>query len=170
MFETRRKRVPAYLNIREGCIIKKDIEEGTVESYDAFTGIFGRIEKRRRVIHGQSIDFWYITVSDPEAGEAYELSMPYSSGIAKSIILCLASPEGLAAVGAEQPIRLATYLKDGYTHASMSTAGAPLKWAYDTMPPLETIKVGGRLVKDDSKRMAFIEDLVGRVNLAAPEL
>ena len=99
-------------------------------------------------------------------GKLYSLCLPYSSGVFKSIILSLAADRELTA---STPVRIEPYEgRNGYTKVVVYASGVKLDWITKQLPPQETITIGGRQVKDDSKQMEFITSLVqtiqGRLN------
>lgn len=156
------KQGKTYLNIKQGKIIKKTLQGE--EAYTFVEGYLTGISKRDREFKGELIPYWYIDLQEPDGGEIYSLSIHYSSGVAKSIFNALAS--------AEEPgkIRIETYQSGEFTKAVVYCNGKKLNWKYE-LPPLEEVQLGGRTVKDDSKRMAFIEgiaqEITGRIKYTA---
>lgn len=79
----------------------------------------------------------------------------------KSIILSLAnSGRGVGFF----PVRIETYLKDGYTKVIVSIGGERLDWVTKELPPVKEIRIGGKVVKDDAARMDYICGLVEEIN------
>ena len=83
--------------------------------------------------------------------------MPYSSGVAKAILNSLASVEELGKV------RIETYQSGEFTKSIIYNNGDRLSWKYSTHPPIEEVKVGERIVKDDSKRMALFNEIAQNI-------
>ena len=153
-----------FLNIREGRIIKRG-RDGQEQTYDYVEGYLGGIYKREREFKGERLEYWYFDLQDPNGGEIYSLSVHYSSGVAKSIINSLASADELGLV------RLEGYQSGDYTTAVVYNNGVKMAWKYTELPPVKEIQIGGRMVKDDSQRMEFIErvagEVVGKINHTA---
>lgn len=149
------KQNKTFLNIREGKIIKKG-PHGE-EAYTYVEGYLGAIYTREREFKGERVPYWYIDLQEPSGGEIYSLSIPYSSGVAKSILNALASAEEMGMV------KIEVYQRGEFTKATVYNKGQRLPWKYPQLPPLEEIQVGGRTVKDDSRRMEFIEQIAREV-------
>lgn len=145
-----------FLNIREGRIIKRG-RDGQEQTYDYVEGYLGGIYKREREFKGERLEYWYFDLQDPNGGEIYSLSVHYSSGVAKSIINALASADELGLV------RLEVYQSGDYTKSVVYNNGQKMAWKYTELPPVKEIQIGGRMVKDDSRRMEFIEKIAGEV-------
>jgi len=149
------KQNKTFLNIREGKIVKKGPTGEEVYTY--VEGYLGGIYTREREFKGEKVMYWYIDLQEPSGGEIYSLSIPYSSGVAKSILNALASAQDLGMV------KIEVYQSGEFTKAVVYNNGQRLSWKYPQLPPLEEIQVGGRTVKDDSKRMEFIEGIAREV-------
>jgi hypothetical protein len=149
-----------YLNLRDGNIILKTATGE--ESYNSIEGIIQDIYIKPRQFRGESLKYWYIDIKN-QSGELYSLAAPYSSGVIKAILNCLASAEEL------KVIRIETYQSGEFTKVKVFNSGEPLYWRYSELPPLEDITVGSKIIKDDSKRMSFFEDIakdiVSKVNI-----
>ena len=151
-----------YLSITHG-----KVAQGTGDSKQYYTYIDGCIEAiytKHSHFGGEDVVRWYIDMRDGE--ELYSLCLPYSSGVFKSIILSLAADRELTA---STPVRIEPYEgRNGYTKVVVYASGVKLDWITKQLPPQETITIGGRQVKDDSKQMEFITSLVqtiqGRLN------
>lgn len=154
------KQAKSYLNIKEGKIIHKT-GAGKEALYDFIEGYLVDITKRDREFKGETVVYWYFDIQT-ETGEIYSLSIHYSSGVAKSILNALGSAEVLG------KIRIETYQSGDFTKAIVYNNGERLSWKYSELPPLEEIKVGDKLVKDDSKRMDLFnqmaQDIVNKIN------
>lgn len=149
-----------YLNIKDGKIAVKK-PDGAQALYDFIEGSLTGITKQPREFKGETVLYWYFDL-EGEGGETYSLGLHYNSGVAKSILNSLASADTLGR------IKIETYQKDEYTKASVYNNGEKLSWKYTELPPVETVTVGGKAVKDDSKRMELFEEiaseLVNKVN------
>lgn len=139
-----------YLNVKEGKITQGE------SSYDYVKGELVDIRKQTREFKGEEVVYWYFDLQSPEGG-LYSLSLHYSSGVAKSILNCLASTEDY------RDIKIETYPSGEFTKALVYSNGQKLAWKYQEFPAIEEVKVGSKLVKDDSKRMAFFEDIASQI-------
>lgn len=150
------KQQKIYLNIKEGKIIRRD-RTGQETQFTYVEGILAGISKKDREFKGEMVPYWYLDIQDPSGGDLYSLSIHYSSGVAKSIFNALASAENLG------KIRIEVYQSGDFTKAVVYNNGARLSWKYPELPPIEELKLGGRTVKDDSKRMEFIDQIAREV-------
>jgi len=141
-----------YLNVKDGEIIKAGAPLGILEGY------LEKIELRDREFRGETVKYWYINI-DATTGERYSLALPYQSGVAKSLFNSLASAQDYS-----DPIQIETYLSGGYTKVKVSQSGERLSWSAPELPPIKEIRVGSKVVKDDSERMKFIENLATEIN------
>ena len=146
-----------YLNIKEGRIVTKD-KEGKEHLYDYVEGDLQRIYQKEREFKGEKVKYWYIELAGDKPELYYELALPYRSGTALSIFNCLASAEKL------QRVKISPYQSKGYTKVVVTNNGEKLSWKYPQLPAIELVKVGDREVKDDSKRMKFLEEIVNTIN------
>jgi hypothetical protein len=103
--------------------------------------------------------YWYVDVRG-EKGELYSISFPYKSGTFKSIVLGFASDPAIAL----STVKIEPYKKGDYTKVVTSSNGRRLDWITKELPPVEELRIAGQLVKDDTKRMAYIESLVETIN------
>lgn len=146
-----------YLSINHGKVVEGSGDQR--QSYSFVEGFVQAIYTKRSTFGGEVVTRWYIDIQD--GAELYSLCLPYSSGVFKSIILALASDERLST---STPVRVEPYEgKNGYTKVVVYSDGVKLDWVTKQLPPEETVNVGGRSVKDDSKRMEFICSLCARV-------
>jgi hypothetical protein len=141
-----------YLNLKEGKIIKAGAPLEFLEGY------LKAIDKRDREFRGETVKYWYVDIEPLEGDELYSLAIPYYSGAAKSLFNSLASAEDFT-----QPVKIETYLSSGYTKVKVSQGAERLSWKAPELPPIEQIKLGDRVVKDESKRMEFIVNLVNLI-------
>lgn len=157
------KQNKTYLNVKEGRIVYKS-PKGEEMAYDYLEGKLVGITKKERDFKGEPVVYWYFDI-EGEEGELYSLSMPYSSGVAKAILNSLASVEELG------KIRIETYQSGEFTKSIIYNNGDRLNWKYSALPPIEEVKVGERMVKDDTKRMALFnemaQDIVNSINKEA---
>ena len=158
--ETDRRKT--YLNIKDGAIVRRT-PEGTEERYSYVDGRLENITQKERTFRGETVIYWYIDLRDTESGELYSIGSPYASNTFKSIILQLASEEGLQAVRNGSTIRIEPYSKNGYDKVQVWGDGVKLNWVTKQLPPIEEATVGGRKVKDDSNRMALITSYARQV-------
>lgn len=143
-----------YLNIKDGAVVRK-----TETGEDKYAYVEGRLESistKERTFRGETIVYWYIDLRDTETGELYSLGFTYSSNVYKSVILCLSSDETL---GQDSVVRIEPYIKNGYDKVAVWSNGVKLDWVTKSLPPVEETTIGGRRVKDDTKRMEYITSL-----------
>jgi len=154
------KQRKTYLNIKDGKIALKQ-PNGELALYDSIEGSLVGLRKQPRAFKGETVIYWYIDLQD-EDGETYSLSLHYNSGVAKAILNSLASADTLGR------IKIETYLKNEFTKTLVYNNGEKLSWKYAELPPLEILEVGGKIIKDDSKRMRFFEgiaeEIINKVN------
>jgi hypothetical protein len=141
-----------YLNIEQGRFILKT--DGGEESYTTLSGKLKDISKKERTFRGETITYWYIDISD-ENGTLYSIGLPYSSGVFKSIVNCLAAVNSF-----DNDITIKTYSVGEYSKVSMLEGENKLSWKYSQLPPVTEAIAGGKKIKDDSRRMQFFEDIV----------
>ena len=145
-----------YLGIAEGKIVHST-KEG--KKYYAFVeGSLERIYKQTRNFNGEEVLYWYIDLRGAK-GELYTLSLPYKSGTFKSIVLSLASDEAIAL----STVRIEPYEKNGFTKVVISSNGTKLDWVTKELPAVGEVLIAGQKVKDDTKRMEFIESVVASI-------
>lgn len=161
------ERRKTYLNIKDGAIVKRT-PEGEEERYSYVEGRLEGISRKERTFRGEVVVYWYIDLRDEESGELYSLGSFYSSNTFKSIILQLASKDGLESVKNGSTIRIEPYSKDGYDKVQVWGEGVKLDWVTRQLPPIEQATIGGRTIKDDTKRMAFICSLAQEVQRHLP--
>lgn len=144
-----------YLNIKEGRIYYKD------KPYKSVSGLLKDIRVREREFNGETVKYWYINLLRENGEDIYSLALHYSSGVAKTILNSLASATDLS-----KPITIETYQKDNYSKAIVSSGRDKLSWKYPPaeLPPIETVQIGSRTIKDDSKRMSFFEEIAEKLN------
>ena len=161
------ERRKTYLNIKEGAIVKRT-PEGGEEKYSYVEGRLEAMSQKERNFRGEVVVYWYIDLRDEESGELYSLGFPYASNTFKSIILQLASNEGLESLRNGSTIRIEPYTKNGYDKVQVWGEGVKLDWISKQLPPIEEATIGGRRVKDDTKRMAYISSLAEQVKNNLP--
>lgn len=144
-----------YLNIKEGAVVRRT--DAGEERYAFVEGAVVSLYQKERTFRGEKVMYWYIDLRDDHSGELYALGFPYSSNTFKSIVLSLASATDL------QQVKIKPYTANGYDKVVCYASGAKLDWVTKQLPPVEQTTIGGRSVKDDSKRMAYIRSLVERI-------
>ena len=148
-----------YLGVSQGSLIRS-IKDGDRETFSYIDGTIEEIYRKERFFNGQPALFWYIDIRDGE--ELYSLSLPYSSGVFKSIILSLASDKSLNKL---TPVRLEFYLgQNGYTKVQVFSEGIKLDWITKQLPTTEERMIGGKVIRDDTKRMEYISSLTDEIN------
>lgn len=146
-----------YLSIAKGKV-ERTLENGQKESYNYVEGRLEQIHSKERTFGSDTVKYWYLDLRDGE--ELYSIGCPVYSGVLRSIILSLASEQSLSP---NTLIRLETYEKNGYTKVSVFADGVGLDWITKELPAVKTQKVGGRTVKDESERDAYIESLIDSI-------
>jgi hypothetical protein len=141
-----------YLNIKDGKIFKDK------NPYDYVGGYLKNIDLKDRDFRGETVKYWYINITSKD-GDNYSLALPYYSGVAKSIINSLASGDDFS-----KEILIKPYLSGEYTKVVTYLGDNKLSWKTSELPNIEEVKVGDKIVKDDSKRMEFIVNLVNEIN------
>lgn len=146
-----------YLSIHHG---KVERSENGAKSYFSYVeGSVEAIYKKEREYNGEKVLKWFFELRD-DGGELYCISFPYNSGTFKSIVLCLASASGLHGGSV---VRIEPYVKGNFTNVVVCCDGVKLEWATKELPAVQTVTVGGKTYKDESKRMEFIESIVARL-------
>lgn len=143
-----------FLNIKGGAIVKRT-NDGE-QRYSFVEGSVEDIYTRQRTFRNEEVTYWYIDLRD-ETGELYSLGFSFRSNVFKSVIMSLATATSL------DKVRIEPYTKNGYDKVVVYADGKKLDWIDRQLPPLEDVNVGGRLIKDDGRRMAFIADLVREI-------
>lgn len=158
-------RKKTYLNIKNGAIVKRT--PTGEESYSFVEGRLEAIYQKERTFRNEVVIYWYIDLRD-DNGELYSIGSPFASNTFKSIILALASPDGIDAVRNHSIIQIEPYSKNGYDKIVVCAEGVRLDWVTKELPPVTETTIGGRKIKDDSKRMELISSLVDRILSALP--
>jgi len=140
-----------FLNVKAGAIVKRT-PDGE-ERYSYVEGAVENIYKQNRTFRNEEVVYWYIDLRD-ETGELYSLGFSFRSNVFKSVIMCLATAPKL------DKVRIEPYTKNGYDKVVVYADGKKLDWIDAPLPAIETLNAGGRIIKDDTKRMAFIVALV----------
>lgn len=146
-----------YLSINHGKVV-----QGTGADKQLYSYVDGTIEaiyQKRSTFGKEVVVRWYIDLRD--GADLYSLCLPYSSGVFKSIVLSLASDEALSS---STPVRIEPYEgRNGYTKVVVYSDGVKLDWVTKQLPEQETVSVGGRTIKDDTKQMEYIVSIVNQI-------
>lgn len=145
-----------YLSITNGKIVHTD--KGKRNIYAFVEGKLEGINLTERTFNGEKVPYWFINLRG-EKGELFVISLPYKSGTFKSIVLALASEPTLGKV-----VKVEPYERNGFTKVVVSLNDKRLDWVTKELPPVEEIQIAGQPVKDDTKRMEYITQLVEAVN------
>lgn len=145
-----------YLSITNGKIVHTD--KGKRNIYAFVEGKLEGINLTERTFNGEKVPYWFINLRG-EKGELFVISLPYKSGTFKSIVLALASEPTLGKV-----VKVEPYERNGFTKVIVSLNDKRLDWVTKELPPVEEIHIAGQPVKDDTKRMEYITQLVEVVN------
>ena len=146
-----------YLSIADGKVLHR--EDGKEESYSFVEGTLEAIYKRERSFNGETVLYWYVDLRG-EKGELYSISLPYKSGTFKSIVLALASETAIAL----STVKIEPYKKGDFTKVVVSSNGKKLDWVTKQLPEVGEVYIAGQRVKDDTRRMEYIESLVATIN------
>lgn len=147
-----------YLSIHHG---KVELSDNGQKSYFSFVeGGLLSIYSKERTYGSERVMKWFIDLQDEE-GDLYTISFPYNSGTFKSIVLAMASAPNL---NGSTIFKIEPYQKGNFTNVVVYGDGSKLDWITKELPPVEEVKVGSQVYKDDSKRMAYITSLVNNIN------
>lgn len=155
-------RQKTYLSISHGKVAKGS--GASKEQYSYIEGFIEAIYSKRSTFGNEVVTRWFIDMRD--GNDLYSLCLPYSSGVFKSIVLSLASDEALTS---STPVRIEPYEgRNGYTKVVVYSDGIKLDWATKELPPQQTVIIGGRQVRDDSRQMelicSFVDILARRIS------
>ena len=133
--------------------------------YDSFTAKLVGI----RTQDGEYGKSWLFDFKDGE--EVYHLQLSYSNSFATAFLKMLPNVD----LTQEMKVSPSTKEVDGKQKSSLfiNQNGAPIKHAYtkdapNGMPDMEQVTVKGQLVWDDTKRLAFLQNMVD--TLIVPKL
>lgn len=146
-----------FFGVKDGKFLQTT-GEAKGETFSFMDGTLLSIVLGEREFKGTSVPYWFMNMKD--GSDRYVVSFPYGSGVLKAIVLSLASDETLSS---KSPIRIELYDKDGLTKTNVYSEGVKLEWVSEALPPVEAVPVGSKIVKDDSKRMAFINSLAKEI-------
>jgi hypothetical protein len=141
-----------YLNIKEGKVFKG------ATAFEYVEGYLKGIDVKDREFRGEAIKYWYVNLQS-QSGELYSLALPYYSGVAKSLFNSLASVTDFT-----KEIRIRPYQSGEFTKVVTYSGGEKLNWKHTELPPIDEVKIGDKIVKDDSKRMSLIVNIVTEIN------
>lgn len=153
-----------FLSISNGKINYRPGGGAAVQEFDYVEGQIKEIRRRIATINGADTPMYEFVIID--GSETYCLSAGVSSIVAQNIINALATVENFGG----KVIKISPWLKtkDGKTHTNVSVYanGNKLEWfkAISEFAPLQNVKVGSKLVIDDSDRIAQFEQLVEMIN------
>lgn len=152
-----------WLSIHHGVVELS--ENGQKQSFSYVEGRLLSIYRKTRNYNGEDVEKWFIDLKD-DGGELYSISFPYNSGTFKSIVLALASWDSL---NATTTTRIEPYQKNNFTNVKVWADGVKLNWVVKELPPVEPVTIGGRTIKDETKRMSYISSLVETINQRAKQ-
>lgn len=138
-------------------------EDGEKQLFSYVQGYLRSIYTAPRTYNGEQVTKWFIDLEDGEE-ELYTISFPYNSGTFKSIVLALASATELTS-GTQ--VKIEPYQKGNFTNVVVRADGFKLNWVTKELPPVETLTINGRTIKDEGKRMAYITTLTQTINRRA---
>ena len=152
-----------WLSIHHGVVELS--ENGQKQSFSYVEGSLRSIYTKTRNYGGEEVLKWFIDLQD-EGGDLYSISFPYNSGTFKSIVLALASDEELTS---STITRIEPYQNGNFTNVKVWADGVKLNWVVKELPPVEPVTIGGRTIKDETKRMSYISSLVETINQRAKQ-
>ncbi|MCR5760266.1 MAG: hypothetical protein K6G39_07920 [Bacteroidales bacterium] len=158
-----------FLGISYGKITRKIQGQENPETFTDVEGHLKEITVRSAEIKGQQTPFLDFIIEDGE--DTYDLSVQKNSGVARSILLSLASVQDF--VG--NIVRISPYLsKDGeHTNIAVYVNKQKVSWVCEAskIPPLKYVQVGTQQVADDSARSKFFDQhlavIQNRLNAAS---
>lgn len=153
-----RRQSRKWLTIHHGIVELS--ENGQKSQFSYVEGRLVSIYTKQRTYGGENVTKWFIDIAD-EDGTLYTVSFPYYSGTFKSIVLALVSDNTLCG---GSMVRIEPYQKGNFTNVTVWSDGVKLDWMTKELPPIEEVKVGDRIYKDETKRMAFIASIVNKLN------
>lgn len=156
--EQEQRRPRKWLSIHHGKVELS--ENGEKQYYSYVTGYLRSIYTAPRTYNGEQVTKWFIDLEDDEQ-DYYSISFPFNSGTLKSIVLALASAQDLTA---STTIEIAPYQKGNFTNVVVKADGVKLDWVTKDLPPVESLTINGRTVKDEGRRMAYISSLAQSIN------
>lgn len=156
--EQEQRRPRKWLSIHHGKVELS--ENGEKQYYSYVTGYLRSIYTAPRTYNGEQVTKWFIDLEDDEK-DYYSISFPFNSGTLKSIVLALASAQDLTA---STTIEIAPYQKGNFTNVVVKADGVKLDWVTKDLPPVESLTINGRTVKDEGRRMAYISSLAQSIN------
>lgn len=148
-----------FLGISNGKITYKPVN-GETEYYDSFQGTLKSIIKREATINGKPAIFYDFIMEN--SGHVYNLSVPFASGVARNIVLSVASVEDIK----DKMVKIAPYTKGDYTNIVVYVNGEKTSWIIgpDQIPPVKKVVIGTKEIDDDSERIAMVESYVNLIN------
>lgn len=146
-----------FLSISHGKVVHY-LSGGEKEYFKNIEGTLSDITIKERSFNGKDSLFWYMDIKDGK--ELYSVSLPYSSGTFKSIILSLAS---LKSLSKETKVIIEPYERNNYTKVVVYANGEKLDWVTKELPPLKEIKIGDNTYTDDTARMNYIRSFASQV-------
>ncbi len=152
--DSRRK---IFLTISHGKVVHY-LSGGEKEFFKNVEGTLSDITIKERSFNGKDTPFWYMDIRDGK--ELYSISLPYSSGTFKSIILSLASYRSLCK---ETKVIIEPYERNNFTKVVVYADGEKLDWVVKELPPLKEVVVGSSTYTDDTERMNYIRGIASQV-------
>jgi hypothetical protein len=146
-----------YLNMKQGKFARKNAN-GDIELYDSVEGIIKAVEFKDDEYNGTS--FRKISITLVDGDEKYILQIRTDSGYYRGLTNSIANGD------ITKPVKLVASSKEvngkPQTTIFVSQGGQALKWKWTkdnpgNLPPLETVKLKGRTVYDNTQQQAFFE-------------
>jgi hypothetical protein len=154
-----------FLNIKEGAIVRR-----TAKGEERYSSLLARVTDIvlvNRTFNKEQVEYWYINLEDEE-GSSYSLGFAYANNLFKSIILQLASEQGIEATRTQTPIKFSPYNRNFYDKVQLYVGENKLAWVIPVteLPEVKEIEVAGKRIKDDSARMELIKSYVEKIKIA----
>lgn len=131
-----------------------------IEKFDRLIGTVVDISEREWEYKGEPMKSWNVKIVDGE--EVYILSLSYSSGFTRGFFNSLVNAD------LKNPVLISCYVKNDYNNPSVSQGYDLVRWKYKDMPKAETVKVGSKEVKDDSKAVEWMLKIVEEIRAQLP--
>lgn len=147
-----------FLGVSFGKITRKVQGQENPDTFTDIEGHLSEIVERSAEVKGVQTPFLDFIIEDGE--DVYNLSVQKNSGVARSIILSLASVPDFV----NNITRISPYLsKDGeHTNISVYVNKQKVSWVVEPskIPPLKKVVVGSKEYADDTDRSKFFDELL----------
>lgn len=147
-----------FLGISKGKITHRVQGQDEPELFDGIEGVLKDIVIRKASVKEKEMEFMDLIIQD--GGNEYDLSVLLESGVARSLIMSLASIQNFVGRLSIEPYMA----KDGiHTNVAVTFNAQKVGWvvSMSELPALEKIvTANGKEFIDDSKRSAYLRNLL----------